>query len=50
MTTASLDRIDSTKGYFIENVQWVHKYVNIMKWHTANQEFIEWCKLIAANN
>lgn len=29
--TASLDRIDSSKGYTINNVQWVHKDVNIMK-------------------
>lgn len=29
--TASLDRIDSSKSYTIENVQWVHKDANIMK-------------------
>lgn len=29
--TASLDRIDSSKGYTIDNVQWVHKDANIMK-------------------
>lgn len=28
---ASLDRIDSCKGYSIDNVQWVHKWVNILK-------------------
>lgn len=50
MTTASLDRIDSKKGYYKENIQWVHKYVNIMKWQMTNQEFIEWCKIITNNN
>jgi hypothetical protein len=30
-TTASLDRIDSSKGYTRDNVQWVHKNINIMK-------------------
>ena len=29
--TASLDRIDSSKGYIEGNVQWVHKDVNRMK-------------------
>lgn len=29
--TASLDRIDSSKGYIVGNVQWVHKDYNIMK-------------------
>jgi len=26
--TASIDRIDNTKGYFLENIQWVHKDIN----------------------
>lgn len=29
--TASLDRIDSTKGYIPGNVQWVHKIINRLK-------------------
>mgnify|MGYP003351787189 CR=1 FL=1 len=29
--TASLDRIDSDKGYEKGNVQWVHKHINVMK-------------------
>jgi len=43
MNTASLDRIDSTKGYTIDNVQWVHTIVNRMKWNTDENEFIKWC-------
>jgi hypothetical protein len=45
--TASLDRIDSSKGYVMGNVQWVHKRVNFMKQQTNQDEFISWCKKIA---
>jgi len=48
--TASLDRIDSTKGYVIDNIQWVHKDVNFMKQEYSQERFIEICKLIAGNN
>lgn len=46
-TTASLDRIDSSKGYIEGNVQWVHKIVNKMKNVLPDEEFIEWCCIIA---
>ncbi len=49
-TTASLDRIDSNKGYEVDNVQWVHKDINRMKSDFDNQYFIHTCKLIGANN
>jgi len=29
--TASLDRIDSSKGYALDNIQWVHKDINWLK-------------------
>ena len=45
-TTASLDRIDSTKGYTIDNVQWVHKHVNKMKNKFDQDYFIELCQKI----
>lgn len=45
--TASLDRIDSSKGYTLDNVQWVHKRVNVMKMDLPDEEFVSWCKLIA---
>lgn len=41
--TASLDRIDSTKGYIEGNVQWVHKNVNQMKWNYNQIDFIKIC-------
>ncbi len=48
--TASLDRIDSSKGYTIDNIQWVHKDINQIKWNLSQDYFIELCKLIAQNN
>lgn len=44
--TASLDRIDSTKGYYLSNVQWVHKTINNLKMNLTEQEFLNWCKLV----
>lgn len=44
--TASLDRIDSRKGYVKGNVQWVHKHVNIMKNSFDNATFIGYCRRI----
>jgi hypothetical protein len=48
--TASLDRIDSSLGYTVDNVQWVHKDINLMKNKFPNRYFINICKLIAGNN
>lgn len=49
-TTASLDRIDSSKGYVEGNVQWVHKRINIMKWTDNEEEFIDWCRKVVDYN
>lgn len=46
LMTASLDRIDSSKGYVKGNVQWVHKIVNFMKQTLNDNEFIKWCNLV----
>ena len=48
-TTASLDRIDSSKGYVEGNVQWVHKHVNVMKNVFEQNYFISLCELITKN-
>lgn len=48
-TTASLDRIDNTKGYIEGNVQWVHKHINFMKAGHKQEYFLELCKLIVTN-
>jgi len=46
-TNASLDRIDSNKGYTIGNVQWVTKKINMAKQDISQNEFIEMCKLVS---
>lgn len=45
--TASLDRIDASSGYIIDNVQWVHKDINYMKMDYDQKHFIEMCKKVA---
>lgn len=47
--TASLDRIDSSKSYTIDNIQWIHKDINIMKNSMSLQKFLEIVKLINNN-
>ena len=47
--TASLDRIDSSKGYVEGNVQWVHKTINYMKRSLSDPDFIELCNLVSNN-
>jgi len=44
--TASLDRIDNTKGYDKDNIQWVHKNVNRMKYVYSTDEVVQWCRKI----
>jgi len=45
--TASIDRINSAKGYTEDNVQWVHKHINIMKNIFEQDYFIDICKKVA---
>ena len=47
--SASLDRIDSKKGYIKDNIQWVHKSVNIMKRDFSDEKFIEWCTKVSTH-
>ena len=41
--TASLDRIDSSKGYIEGNLQWVHRDVNKLKKNFTDERFLEIC-------
>lgn len=45
--TASIDRIDSKKGYIQNNIQIVHKHLNIMKNIYSNNYFISLCKMVS---
>ena len=47
--TASLDRIDSSKGYIEGNVQWVHKHINMMKQAYSHDYFVDMCSRVAAH-
>jgi len=42
-SSASLDRIDNSKGYVKGNVQWVHKDINLMKNKRNERDFINYC-------
>lgn len=44
--TASLDRIESSKGYELGNIQWVHKELQNMKFNKSDDRFFEWCEKV----
>jgi hypothetical protein len=46
-TKASLDRIDSNKGYTIDNIQWVTGIINIIKADLEEKYFVELCRKIS---
>lgn len=48
--SASLDRIDSSKGYVEGNVQWVHKIANIAKNDLSQEGFIALCHAVASQH
>jgi predicted nucleic acid-binding Zn-ribbon protein len=44
--TASLDRIDNTKGYIEGNVWWVHKHINKIKRTLTIEELQSWSRKV----
>jgi hypothetical protein len=46
---ASVDRIDSTKGYIKGNIQFVSCSANYLKSQFSHEEMLDLCKLIAIN-
>ena len=45
--SASLDRIDNTKGYLVGNVQWLHKDYNRFKLDLKQKKLIEMCHTVS---
>jgi hypothetical protein len=48
-TNISIDKIDPTKGYVIDNIQLVCNRVNVLKYDRDIQNLLKWCKLIIDN-
>jgi hypothetical protein len=48
--TASLDRIDNTKGYHKNNIQWIHKDINKLKGKLSEEKLIELCTKVYKYN
>lgn len=46
---ASLDRIDSTKGYIKDNIQFISAATNLAKNNMTHEQMIYFCKIIANN-
>ena len=46
---ASLDRKNSSVGYINDNIQWVHKTINICKNDLSSSEFVNICRLVCGN-
>jgi hypothetical protein len=46
--TASLDRKNSSVGYVIGNVRWVHPVINMMKNHFSDETFISMCNRVTS--
>ena len=43
----SIDRIDSNKGYYRDNIQLVYPKINMMKFTYSQDEFIDLCKRVS---
>jgi len=50
INSASPDRINPNEGYCPNNIQWVHKTINQMKWNLPQDEFVKWCRLVSTKN
>jgi hypothetical protein len=49
LNTVSLDRIDSDKDYFADNIQLVCVPINVMKSDMTEIQFVQLCQLVAQN-
>lgn len=48
--TASLDRIDSSKDYTPDNIQWIHKDINRFKANFEESKLVELCRSVVYPN
>lgn len=46
----SIDRINSSKGYIVDNIQCVHRDINFMKQNYSQEYFIDMCSKVAILN
>ncbi len=49
-TNISIDKIDATKGYTLDNIQFVCYIVNSMKNVLTKEQLLFWCNQIIKNN
>lgn len=49
MTNLSIDRIDNAKEYSMNNIRFVCRYVNTIKWTFTDEEMYGWCESILRN-
>ncbi len=47
---ASVDRIISSLHYFLHNIQWTSREINFMKSDFPQDQFLEYCRLVAEYN
>lgn len=45
--SASVDRIDNEQGYVLDNIQFVHKHINLMKNCFSHDYFLDMCKMVS---
>lgn len=45
--TASLDRIDNSKGYIKGNCQWTNKKINMMRGRMSVSDYIHYCHMVS---
>ena len=47
---ASLDRINNKLAYCENNVRWLAREINLMKWKLTDEEFLFFCKNVSKNS
>ena len=45
----SIDQVDPAKGYTADNVVLCLSVVNVMKWNSSTDEFLQLCQAVAAH-